>query len=162
MLGRARAGAEKTHAGRPTTEARVGAAAPHGALRSGLMRILLIEDFGELARGVTWALARSGHVVTAAATAAEAEAAYRCDAFDLVLMDLKLPDGDGWTLMQALTARRPVQGIAMSGMACPADVERSRQAGFAMHLPKPMDYDVLLSVVASIERDQTAMAARSA
>ena len=126
------------------------------------MRILLIEDFGELARGVTWALARSGHTVTAAATAAEAEAAYRCDSFDLVLMDLKLPDGDGWTLMQSLIARRPVRSIAMSGMACPVDVERSRRAGFAMHLPKPMDYDVLMSVVASMERDQAASLARTA
>lgn len=126
------------------------------------MRILLVEDYRELAGALTWALARDGHVVTAVGTAAEAEASYRRDAFDVVVLDLRLPDGDGWTLMQKLAARRPVAGIALSGLACPDDVERSRLAGFAMHLPKPVDVGLLLNQIALLPRaaDHGTVAAR--
>lgn len=116
------------------------------------MRILLIEDFGDLASGITWALAGSGHVVTSASTAAEAEAAFRRDTFDLAIVDLKLPDGDGWALMRRLNERHAVRGIAVSGMASPTDVARSREAGFAMHLPKPLDIDVLMSCISQMDR----------
>ena len=59
--------------------------------------------------------------------------------FDVVVSDLGLPDGSGHDLMRRLRERRPVAGIAMSGYGTEDDIRRSREAGFAEHLVKPVD-----------------------
>jgi len=42
--------------------------------------------------------------------------------------------------MRQLMQRRPLKGIALSGFGTDQDIERSREAGFACHLTKPVDF----------------------
>lgn len=61
---------------------------------------------------------------------------------DLILLDINLPDMDGYAVMQCLresplTAHIPV--VAVSANAMPKDLERGRAAGFADYLTKPLD-----------------------
>ena len=63
------------------------------------MRIMLVEDDQSIARPLVESLISSGYDVTHAATGAEALAA---DGYDLVLLDLGLPDMDGYDVCRAI------------------------------------------------------------
>ena len=92
-------------------------------------------------------LVAMGHSVTTAATAAEAEAAWRAAPFDLLISDLGLPDASGHELMGRLRAHRPVRAIAVSGFGMAEDMKRSEEAGFVAHLTKPLDLRRLDKVI---------------
>ena len=68
------------------------------------MRVLVVEDDERIASGLAAHLGRQGHAVDHAATLAAGWAALRGEPFDLVLLDLGLPDGDGGTLLARLRA----------------------------------------------------------
>ena len=59
------------------------------------MRYLLVEDNTELADAVVSRLALDGHAVDHAASLAEAEDCLAVAQYDLILLDVMLPDGDG-------------------------------------------------------------------
>ncbi len=71
-----------------------------------------------------------------------------CGRFDLVVSDIGLPDGSGLTLMAQLRARYPaLRGIALSGYGMEDDIRRSQQAGFLLHLTKPINFSSLTAAV---------------
>jgi signal transduction histidine kinase/ActR/RegA family two-component response regulator len=68
----------------------------------------------------------------------------------LILLDINLPDMDGYAVMQCLReseATRHIPVVAVSANAMPRDIERGRAAGFAEYLTKPLDVARLLQVV---------------
>lgn len=69
-------------------------------------RILLVEDDAALARGIALALDAHERTVTAAQTAAEARRAVTAERFDLVLLDINLPDASGLELLRVLVENR--------------------------------------------------------
>ena len=69
-------------------------------------RILLVEDDAALARGIALALDAHERTVTAAQTAAEARRAVAAERFDLVLLDINLPDASA----RLARERRPDAG----------------------------------------------------
>ncbi|WP_348761702.1 response regulator [uncultured Salinisphaera sp.] len=66
------------------------------------MRLLLIEDDALIAESVTASLTGAGHTVDALTSAAEAHGALARERFNLILLDLGLPDGDGLDVLAAL------------------------------------------------------------
>ncbi len=102
------------------------------------MRLLLVEDHADTAELLASLLESRGHEVVIAATVREALALATREPFDLVFSDLGLPDASGYDLMRALRTRTPLKGIAMSGWGADEDVSKSRDAGFAEHLTKPV------------------------
>ena len=79
------------------------------------------------------------------------------ESFDLLLSDLGLPDGSGVDLMRELRERgSTLPGIALSGYGQEEDVRRSKEAGFAEHLTKPVDLQRLATAIASLAiKDKT-------
>lgn len=69
-------------------------------------RILVVEDSPSLALGYAAQLEDVGHEVSLCETLAEARRALESEKFDVVLLDLQLPDGDGLTILDVL-ARKP-------------------------------------------------------
>jgi DNA-binding response OmpR family regulator len=59
------------------------------------MRVLIVEDDAGIASGLAATLKARGYAVDVTSTLAQASAALRVEPFDLVLLDLSLPDGDG-------------------------------------------------------------------
>ena len=104
------------------------------------LRLLLVEDHESTLEVLSRLLTRAGHQVVTAGTLKGALAAATAGAFDVVISDLGLPDGTGNELMEILRARYNLRGIALSGYGMEDDVVRSRQAGFAAHLTKPVDF----------------------
>jgi two-component system OmpR family response regulator len=69
------------------------------------MRILVVEDDSLLARGLTRVLTRAGHAVDKAETGAQADKALRAASYDLVVLDIGLPDIDGFEVLRRLRLR---------------------------------------------------------
>jgi PAS domain S-box-containing protein len=68
----------------------------------------------------------------------------------LILLDIHLPEMDGWSVMRVLRedpATRGIQVVAVSAHAMPADLARGRAAGFADYLTKPLDLRLLLQLL---------------
>jgi PAS domain S-box-containing protein len=122
-----------------------------GAERS--LHILLVEDHADTAEAMADLLRLSGHQVTVAGSVAEALAAAEGGngaSFDLVLSDLGLPDGSGQDLMRELVSRYGLKGIAISGYGMEDDIRRSREAGFAQHLTKPVNRQALEAMIRQV------------
>jgi PAS domain S-box-containing protein len=107
-------------------------------------RILLVEDHHQTRDTLARLLASRGHEVATAETIKQARDVAQTFAYDLVLSDLGLPDGNGHELMNELRQLRPAcQGIALSGYGMDSDIQQSRSAGFDLHLTKPVDIGAL-------------------
>jgi DNA-binding response OmpR family regulator len=68
--------------------------------------------------------------------------------FDLLISDIELPDGSGLDLMRQLRGRVP--GIAISGFGAPDDIQMSLDAGFTLHLTKPVEVRHLDEAIAAV------------
>jgi PAS domain S-box-containing protein len=124
------------------------------------LRILLVEDHGDTQQMMVRLLEGSGHQVrTADCVNSALDVAATCQ-FDLVISDLGLPDGSGLDLMHQLRKRHGICGIALSGYGMEIDIQRSREAGFAHHLTKPVTPDgleaAIWQVVGPTQQRQTA------
>ena len=112
-------------------------------------KILLVEDHHDTARAMARLLNLSGyHVHTANTFAAALKMCDEERQFDLVISDVGLPDGSGYDLMREMLERAcTTKGIAVSGYGTDKDVEDSLRAGFAVHLVKPVEFDVLCDAI---------------
>lgn len=111
------------------------------------LRILLVEDHMDTAAALADLLDLLGHQVVVAHNVASglAAAATALDGgeLDLVISDLGLPDGSGLDLMRELSRSHGVRGIALSGYGTDQDIRASHEAGFSLHLTKPVDLERL-------------------
>lgn len=131
-----------THPGTPETS--TAGAAP--------LRILLVEDHPHTLAVLARLLTKRGHEVTTAGAVREARTLADNQKFDLVVSDLGLPDGNGIELMRELRAKHRLPGIALSGYGMESDLEKSREAGFAEHLVKPVDFERLHQAVLRVAK----------
>lgn len=120
-------------------------------------RILLVEDDPDTASTMELLLAGAGHQVTVAGTVREAlSRAANGTPFDLIVSDLGLPDGSGHALLCKLRERGiSTPAIALSGYGMEEDVQASREAGFSVHLVKPVVPKKLLNTVERVAQGLT-------
>jgi len=116
-------------------------------------RILLVEDHPATLEILMRLLTRAGHHVIPADSVATAQAAANDHRFDLLISDLGLPDGTGIDLITALHVHHPnFQAIALSGYGMDEDLRRTHEAGFAAHLIKPIDFDLLRAALQKLSQ----------
>jgi CheY-like chemotaxis protein len=124
-----------------------------GQMRAGGgARLLLVDDNADAARVLAELLREHGYDV---AVAHDAPAALvLADEFRpvIALLDIGLPVMDGYELARHLRTRLPTPPrlVAVTGYGDHADTARSRDAGFDVHLGKPVDFDKLVSVLGSL------------
>ena len=102
------------------------------------LRVIVVEDHADTAEALCKFLTTIGYKVYVAPDVASARALAKAVEYDVLLSDLRLPDGTGWDLIEELRLEGPVRAIAMSGYNSEADVERSKQVGFLDHIAKPL------------------------
>jgi two-component system, chemotaxis family, CheB/CheR fusion protein len=102
------------------------------------LRLLLVEDHVDSAELLAEMLSNHGHTVAIATCVSEALALARAQEFDVVVSDVGLPDASGYDLMQQIRSLYTMKGIAVTGSSRAGDIERGREAGFSMHLIKPV------------------------
>jgi CheY-like chemotaxis protein len=104
------------------------------------LRILLVEDHAPTLAILSLLLERDGYEVATADSIAEALAHLAGRMFDLLISDLSLPDGNGAELLQEIRRRTlAFPAIAMTGYSEQIDFATTKDAGFCMHLVKPVD-----------------------
>ena len=114
-------------------------------------RILLVEDHTDTRQSLETLLSKHKHEVKAVASARQALALAATHQFDLVVSDIGLPDHSGLELMAELRDRFGLKGIGLSGYGMEEDIARSRAAGFLYHLVKPIRFDRLEQLIATID-----------
>ncbi|MEF7615760.1 response regulator [Aquincola sp. MAHUQ-54] len=108
------------------------------------LKVFLVEDNTDTRRLLTCLLELSGHEVRSASSVQSALAALGRWPCDVLVSDIGLPDGSGVELAEALKRRGELPfAIAVSGFGTAADVAASLAAGFAHHLVKPIELEML-------------------
>jgi signal transduction histidine kinase/CheY-like chemotaxis protein len=105
-------------------------------------RVVLVEDNDDSREALGTALELLGHEVFAAATGADALELARAHRPDVFIVDIGLPDMDGFGVARALRAMpegAEARLIALSGYGSAADKARAREAGFDHHVTKPAE-----------------------
>lgn len=117
-------------------------------------RVLLIEDNPVNCMVAEGFLASMGHQVMTAVDGKSAKSDFEQHSFDIVLMDINLPDCDGIALLGELkqietdsSNRMPTPMIAVSAHVYNEEVESYIAAGFDGYLPKPLDKDALSQMI---------------
>ena len=114
-------------------------------------RLLIVEDETLFARAVTKRLQKAGYVCEHAETLADGQALARQFMPDLVLLDMRLPDGNGMDLLVELVGNG-VAVIVMTAYGEISDAVQAMKQGATDYLKKPIDLDELLLVVQKAEQ----------
>ncbi|TPP05948.1 response regulator transcription factor [Rhizobium glycinendophyticum] len=117
------------------------------------MRVLLVEDDEVLGDAVRTYVRRQGHAVDWSMTREASEASLAAAPYDLVLLDLRLPDGNGIDILKQMRSRRdatPV--IIMTAHDQVSDRIAGLNAGADDYLVKPVDLGELQARIQAVSR----------
>jgi two-component system CheB/CheR fusion protein len=114
------------------------------------MRILLTEDHPDTARFMRLILEKHGLEVCTANSFQEAVQLADNEPFDLLISDIRLPDGDGFALCKDLHERHQLRSICLSGEIAAGSPQSDGEAPFTACLPKPVDVPYLLQVIEQV------------
>ncbi|WP_303917058.1 response regulator transcription factor [Subdoligranulum variabile] len=117
-----------------------------------MKRIFFVEDDASLRSGLTFALEKQGYAVTAASTQAEAEALWQAGTFDLVILDVSLPDGSGYDLCRSIRQTSQVPLIFLTAADEETEVIMGLDLGGDDYITKPFKLAVFFSRVNALLR----------
>jgi PAS domain S-box-containing protein len=107
-------------------------------------RILVVDDNTDSAESLASILELEAHTVSTASSGVEALRILEREAFDVVLLDIGLPEMDGYEVARRIRARRDAPRlIALTGYGQAEDRDRALATGFEAHLVKPVDIGIL-------------------
>lgn len=102
--------------------------------------VLIIDDEESVCTFFRRLLTRKGYRTVTAGNEAETLRALECSSFNVAMVDLKLPDTDGLTLLKHIKARQPAcEVIIMTGFSTIKTAVRAMQLGAYEYLEKPFD-----------------------
>ena len=120
-------------------------------------RVLLVEDNEANRDMLSRRLARRGYEISIATDGRQGIAAAQAEQPDLILMDMNLPEIDGWEatrLLKSQSTTRHIPVIALTAHAMISDRQRALEAGCDDYDTKPVELSRLLSKIAAlIERE---------
>jgi two-component system, OmpR family, alkaline phosphatase synthesis response regulator PhoP len=117
------------------------------------MTVLIAEDDEIQSRELTRCLERQGHQTSLAATGAEGIRSFVRDKPDLVLLDIGLPDCDGYELCRSIRNIDPtVWGYFVSGNRTLKDQHKGWKVGCDAYITKPFSLEVFVSRVQNLEQ----------
>jgi two-component system, OmpR family, KDP operon response regulator KdpE len=125
-------------------------------------RVLVVDDEVEIRRALKTGLGHHGFEVEAVAGGGEALAAAAARTPDVVLLDLGLPDLDGFKVLTQLREKSRAAVIVLSVMADQRDKVRALDLGADDYLVKPFGLDELLARIRAVLRRQAAVASGDA
>lgn len=132
-----------TPAGKPESR-------PNPDVSPGTRRILVVDDNHDAAESLSLLLQTRNHEVHVVHTGEDALQAVSTFKPEVVLLDIGLPDTDGYAVAERIRARPDgacIRLIALTGWGQQHDKRRAESAGFDSHLTKPADFSKLLELV---------------
>jgi len=117
------------------------------------LRLLVVEDDVQIARGLLDALRRSGHAVDSVERGADALVALQTEQYELVILDLGLPDIDGLDVLKAVRARDShVPVLILTARDSLRSRVRGLNVGADDYLLKPFEYEELEARIRAVTR----------
>jgi len=115
------------------------------------MKLLVVDDDPDLAETLAILLTKLRHEVVTATSGRDAVALARARAFDLVILDVRMPDMDGFAVLRALKEQGSTASIVMlTGQGDVEDAVEAAKLGADDYLPKPIRVAGLERVLATI------------
>jgi PAS domain S-box-containing protein len=119
------------------------------------VKVLAVDDESSAREIITAVLSQCGATVTAVASAADAITVLAQSRPDVLVIDIGMPDENGYELISKARKLKPEQGgnipaVALTAYARTEDRMRALAAGFQSHVPKPVEPAELALVVASL------------
>jgi signal transduction histidine kinase/CheY-like chemotaxis protein len=130
------------------------------------LRLLLAEDNAINQKLMLRLLEKVGHFATVVRTGRAALEALATDHYDMVLMDVQMPEMDGFEATAAIRAGERITGghiplVAITAHAMRGDRERCLQAGFDGYVSKPIHFEDLFDTLDELAPSAAAQAARA-
>lgn len=116
------------------------------------MRIMLVEDNEAIVMGLEYLLGQEGYQVLTARTAAQAESFLKKEELDLVLLDIALPDGDGFELCRKIKRQERLPVIFLTAKEEERDVVKGLDIGADDYVIKPFRNRELVSRIRGVLR----------
>jgi CheY-like chemotaxis protein len=135
------------------------AAPAGGSTAAGPARITVVDDNADAAEMLGLLLEASGHEVTVERNARRALSASKHNPADIYLLDIGLPEIDGYQLARALKAQPETEAsvlIAVTGYGQESDRAQALAAGFSHHLVKPVHPEKLLDLLGTLDVERRA------
>jgi signal transduction histidine kinase/CheY-like chemotaxis protein len=114
------------------------------------LRILLVDDHKDTVCTLKRLLTHLGYEVATAESFHDALELATTKDFNLLVSDIGLPDGNGLDLLKEIREHQRIDGIALSGFGMEDDLRKSREAGFADYLIKPVNLDRLQAAIRQV------------
>jgi CheY-like chemotaxis protein len=121
------------------------------------LHVLVVDDDNDARQLVASILEDCGCRTTLAQSAQEAMTKLTEEVPDLLLSDIGMPGEDGYELIRKVRALPPTKGgdipaAAITAFARPEDRRRMLNAGYSIHIPKPVEPAELVAVVSTLSR----------
>ncbi|MDO4173839.1 MAG: response regulator transcription factor [Eubacteriales bacterium] len=114
------------------------------------MKILIVEDDWELNRGIAYALQKGHYTVCCAHSLQEGREAYLSEKPELVLLDVNLPDGEGFAFCEWMKDKGRAAVLFLTARDLEEDVLRAYELGAEDYVTKPFSMKILLKRIAVI------------
>ncbi len=116
------------------------------------MKILLVEDTASLRNTIAEALREDGYLVETAADGAEAFRKIEISDYDAVILDIVLPDYDGFTILRSMRESNQTPVIVLTARDAVNDRIKGLDLGADDYLTKPFDLNELLARLRAVTR----------
>lgn len=121
------------------------------------LRVLVVDDEEDARELLVGILEKCGSIVTTAGSAAEALEQVRAHGPEILISDIGMPGEDGYSLIRKICALAPADGgntpaATLTAYARAEDRRKALDAGYMMHIPKPVEPSELVAVIASLTR----------
>lgn len=117
-----------------------------------MKRIFFVEDDLSLINGLSFAIKKQGYEIDIARTRLEAEALWRNGRYDLVILDVSLPDGSGYELCKEIRRTSKVPVIFLTAADEETDIIMGLDIGGDDYITKPFKLAVFLSRINALLR----------
>jgi putative two-component system response regulator len=134
-----------------------GAGQAESHVRTGKARILIVEDQMPVALMITFLLVRAGCETAVATTGKKAMQMAEEVRFDLITLDVNLPDGDGFILCSRLKERprfRDTPVVFVSGRSCLEDQQHGLEVGAVDYITKPFGVEFVPRLLSHVRQTE--------
>ncbi|GAB1541430.1 hypothetical protein NUACC21_41010 [Scytonema sp. NUACC21] len=119
------------------------------------IQVLTVDDDTDNLELITFILEQAGASVISVSSAEDALQMLHQAKSDILIADIGMPHMDGYTMLRHVRAMPPEQGgqipaIALTAYAGEINEQQALAAGFQLHIPKPVDPEILVKAIAHI------------
>ncbi len=121
------------------------------------LQVLVVDDNADTRELIAFILEQSGAQVTSASSVSEALEVLVKFKPDILVSDIGMPDEDGYSLIRKVRAQEALRGekiiaVALTAFARDEECRLALEAGFQVHIPKPIEPEELVKVVANLAK----------